>query len=309
MNAREIVGLLLEADLSAGDRTGVYIFGPGLPPEGFASVGVDEAIKHLRQTGGIPKETPDDVRMVDHLVDKGYSFLIKHHPGNIEIISRRLPVQTTPEGADKAAVFLGLEHHENVAYRKHTTDSPAQLPVDKVLYGAKSLEQPQAQGQPSPKQKKAPRKKVEDFTPLNAPVTLGITFDMGSKQGVIVREVHPGGPAALAGLQAGDTIVQSGEFVSHGGQQIGPFHVYNQKHLAYVLRNADPKYAVPFKIIRGDRAVWLPMQPTVKKEPQPPQTRAEVQPEAQPPAQDFQPNDPTPTRETGWLPPNTSSLT
>lgn len=305
MNAREIVGLLLEADMSAGDRSGVYIFGPGLPADGYVAKSVDEAIVHLRKTNIIPKDTPDDVRMVDRLVDSGYSFLIKHHPGNIEVISKNVPVQTTPEGADKATSFLGLDQHEAVAYRKHTTDSPTQLNVDQVLYGAKSLEQPQ--GAQKPATKKPKKKKVEDFTPINAPVTLGITFDMGSKKGVIVREVHPGGPAAQSGLQAGDTIIQTGEFVSGDGQQVGPFHVYNQKHLAYVLRTADPKYAIPFKVIRGDRALWLPMQPQQKQAPEAPPAQPTPQP-AQPP-QNFQPNDPEPTRETGNLPNNVSSLT
>lgn len=305
MNAREIVGLLLEADISAGDRTGVYIFGPGLPTDGYAAKGIDDAVVHLRKTGAIPKDTPDDVRMVDHLVDRGYSFLIKHHPGNVEVISKSVPVQTTPEAADKAANFLGLQHHEAVAYRKHTTDSPTQLPVDGVLYGAKSMEQPQ--GAQKPQVKKAQRKKVEDFTPLDAPVTLGITYDMGSSKGILVREVHPGGPAAQAGLQAADTIIQSGEFISKDGQQMGPFHVYNAKHLAYVLRNADPKYAVPFRVIRGDRGLWLPMQPQAKQQAQAPQQAQPAQPQSQTPA--TPPNDPEPALETGNLPPNVSSLT
>lgn len=304
MNAREIAGLLLEVDMSAGDRTGVYVFGPGLPPDGYGAKDVNDAIEHLRKVGGIPENTPDDVRLVDQLVDRDFSFLIKHHPGNIEVISKGVPVQTTPEGADKAANFLGLTNHEAVAYRKHTTDSPTQLEADRVLYGAKSLEQ---QNQPA-KQKKAPRKKTEDFTPINAPVTLGITFDMGSRKGVIVREVHPGGPAAQAGLQAGDTIIQSGEFVSNDGQQVGPFHVYNQKHLAYVLRTADPNYAIPFKVIRGDRGLWLPMQPQQKQQPANKQV-----PPSQRPVQVVQrtvaPNTPDPARETGNQPPNVSSLT
>jgi len=360
MNAREIVNLLLEADeMSAGDQTGVYIFGPGLPSDGYVAKSVDQAIIHLRHFKIIPKGTPDDVRMLDALVDKGYTFLIKHHPGNVEVIGRSVPVRTTPEGAEKAEKMLGLEKHDAVAYRKHTTDSPKRLHVDRVLYGSKDAErEEQAQEQTAKEQRSVPTQQLgkidpeeEGFNapahgvgysereamPLNAPVNVGFQYDMNSEQGIQVMEVIPNGPAAQAGLRAGDIIIQTGKFApADGGEPIGPFYVYNTNHLSYVLRKADPKYPISFRVHRGDKDMWIPIKP----EPKPKQTQqqgpemtipaAEVQAASAKPGQrpklnlqgrlakmmaqpskphPLIPNAKTPARETGNQGANVSSLT
>ena len=321
MNVREIVNRLLEADLtSAGDATGVYIFGPGLPSVGFAAKDVNQVILHLRRSGIIPKETNDDVRMLDALVDKGYVFMIKHAPGDVEVIGSRLPVATTPEGAEQAEKLLGLGQHEAVAYRKHTTDGAQRLPVDRVLYGSKDMEQAEQE-----RKKQGPVARVQgkraaparnavkggESAPLNAPVSVGFQYALNSQQGIQVMEVIPGGPAAQAGLQAGDTIVQTGKFAPEGGgEPVGPFYVYNTNHLAYVLRRADPRYPISFRVHRGDQDLWIPIKPELK---------APVQPGTAPPrgrmakltgtAPLTQPNAPTPARETGNQPANISSIT
>jgi len=359
MNAREIVNLLLEADeMSAGDRTGVYVFGPMLPPQGFVAKSVDQVISQFRFLKIIPKGTPDDVRMLDALVDKGYTFLIKHHPGNVEVIGRNVPVTTTPEAADRASQFLGLEKHDAVAHRKHTTDSPKKLDVDRVLYGSKDAEQAAKAKEQTAKERRSvhtqhfgaldPKKagfdapahgvgySEREAMPLNAPVNVGFQYDMNSEQGIQVMEVIPNGPAAQAGLQAGDIIIQTGKFApADGGEPIGPFYVYNTNHLSYVLRKADPKYPISFRVHRGDKDMWIPIKP----EPKPKQTQqqgpemtipaAEVQAAAKPgqrPKLNLQgklakmmaqpskphpliPNAKTPARETGNQGANVSSLT
>lgn len=330
MNAFEIVSLLLEAEMSAADRTGVYVFGPRLPKDGHVARDMNQALIHLRHMKVIPPDVAEGANMVDALVREGYTFIIKHHPGNIEVIGERVPVRTTPEGVEKATKFLGLEKHDAVAYRKYTTGSPASLDVAQVLYG----EKPPKEGTGT--QKRWQPDKPEDmsgfpetgkgysgdFMPIDAPISLGFTFDRGSKEGVIIKEVHPGGPAAQAGLKAGDVIVQTGEFVSTEGEPLGPFYVYNQKHLEYVLRKADPNYPILFRVIRGDQELWLPMQAQSKQQEQnqqqqqgrPVQTsmaRKLFAKEKKPRQRrfNFRPNEPTPTRQTGNAPASVSSLT
>ena len=317
MNACEIVSLLLEADVSGGDRTGVYIFGPKLPKAGFMAKDIEQAVEHFRQIGVIPQGTPNNTAMVDQLVNNGYVFIIKHDPGNVEVIGNRVPVTTTPEGVEQVQMLMGLQPESVVAIRKHTKDSIKTEMFGQVLHGVedvpqaqtKAVVQPRTAAQAQPKTRTQPD---QDFTPITAPVSLGFTFDMGSKEGVIIKEVHPAGPAAQAGLQAGDVIVQTSEFVTHEGETAGPYYVYNQKHLEYVLRKADPQYAIPFRIVRGDREVWLPILPEQK---QPKQARVQPPPERvkSPPAQSAVartvPNEPSPARQTGNQPPNVSSLT
>ena len=355
MNAREIVSLLLEADdPSAGDRTGVYIFGPGLPKEGYNAADLPQAFGDLEQTGVLPKGSADDPNTLNQLVQLGYTFFLKKHPGSVEVIGR-VPAKTTPDGQERAMQYLGLHKENPVQYRKTPTGNSTQMNVEKALFGSNELEKQSVEkervakekrsiptqhlGKIDPKEENFPNPPTGvgyggDMMPINAPVEVGFTFDLDSKEGVIIKEVHPGGPAAQAGLQAGDVIVQSGKFATPDGEPIGPFYVYNQKHLEYVLRKASPQYPIPFRVIRGDAEHWLPIQPRVKQDKQAPAQQAQMpqpqQAQAKKPVQqnmakklfagqkpagprqrklNLRPNEPSPARETGNPPANVSSIT
>lgn len=349
MNALDLVALLLEADQpSAGDKTGVYIFGPGLP-KGHIAKSVDAAIVHLRHFKIIPQGAPDDVKMLDALIDKGYVFIIKHHPGNVEVIGKKVPVRVSSEVADQAEQFLGLEQHDAVAYRKHTTDSPKRMLVDYVLHGSKEMEQAEKQKQQAAKEKRTvPTRQLGDidpqeqgwkepptgqgyegeFMPSDAPVEIGLVYK-DTEKGLRVMEVIPGGPAAQAGMQAGDFIVQVREFVPTGSdEKIGPYYVYNKRDMDWVLRKADPQHAIPFRWYRGDQEMTWPIKPEPKKE-QAAGQGAQVHIPGEEVRRYFQrpkvkrqgpyqrtftrklmkPNEPTPARETGNERPNVSSVT
>lgn len=334
MNAREIVSLLLEAeDMSAGDRTGVYIFGPGLPPDGYGAKDLPEAFDDFERSNFLAKGAKDKPDTMQQLVNTGYSFFFKRHPGSVEVISRQIPVRTTTEGKEQVMQFLGLQKEDPVQYRTQPTGNVVAKNVEQVLFGSKQAEKEAEKGEPKWKQDQQAKADLSefpatgqgysgDFMPVEAPVSLGFTFDLDSKEGIIVKEVHPGGPAAQAGLQAGDVIVQTGEFVSRDGEDLGPFYVYNQKHLEYVLRKLDPTYPITFRVIRGDRELWLPMQAQQKQQQQPQQqqqaratqtsmARKLFAKEKRPRQRrlNFKPNEVNPTRQTGNAPANVSSLT
>ena len=338
MNACEIVSLLLEADVSGGDRTGVYIFGPRLPQNGHVSRDMPQALIHLRHLKVIPPDLRDSTTMIDKLVSEGYTFVIKHDPGNIEVIGKRAPIPITAEGRERLMAHMGLDQDSTVAYKKYTLVGATQKSVNELFYDIKDTPKPEGQRaegpKPTAKEQAVATREQEvqtamadfpktgkgysgDFIPVNAPVSLGFTFDMDSKEGVIIKEVHPGGPAAQAGLQAGDVIVQTGEFVSREGEDLGPFYVHNQKHLEYVLRKLDPTHMIVFRVIRGDKEVWLPMQAQQKQAEQQQQarqtsmTRKLFANEKRPRQRrlNFKPNEPSPARQTGNQPPNVSSLT
>ena len=280
MNAHEIVNLLLEADNpSAGDSSGVYIFGPHLHPEGHVAKSVEQAVIHLRHFGLIPKGTPNTVHMLDQLVDRGYTFIIKHHAGNVEVIGQNVPVRTTPEGMEKAIQLLGLEKHDKVAYRKYATGTVTQMNVEQVFQGSKELEQGQKASAeqapddpaavPKQQQQPAPDPEVGDFQLLDAPLQIGVTFDRQSRDGIQVVEVHPSGPAAQAGIQAGDVITGTGEFVTNQSRIVGPYTTRNPKELEIVLGMASPQYPLPFRVQRGGQERWFPVQPKPSEKVQP----------------------------------------
>lgn len=366
MNAFEIVDLLLEADQY---NSGVYIFGPEMPVEGYAASSVEKAIENFRRYGLIDPQTRDDVGLMDQLVGAGYTFFFKKHPGDVEVVGK-VPVRTTPEGQEQASQYLGLERHNTVQYRSSTTGNSQQMDVDYVLYGSKELEQQRKEKEQQRKEKrsvhtkelglvdpeeegfKAPPtgvgyKEREDMLPLDAPLQVGFTFDHQKKDGIHVVEVHPSGPAAQAGVQAGDVILQAGKYARKDGKPPKAYMLDQPLHLEYVLRTADPRYAIPFRVVRGDAEHWLPILATERPqrqsgtripaaevqayaagatEPKPKRARAYPAPKRakqmilglrQPktgPTQrrlplKYPPNEPSPARETGNPPANVSSLT
>lgn len=282
MNAHEIVNLLLEADNpSAGDSSGVYIFGPHLPVTGMVKQSVEQAVAQLRQIGVIPQDAKNTVHMLDQLVDQGYTFIIKHHAGNVEVIGQNIPVRTTSEGMEEAVQLLGLEKHDKVAYRKYATGTVTQMNVEQVFQSSKELEQGQQANAapeqapdnpaavPKQQQQPAPDPEVGDFQLLNAPLQIGVTFDRQSRDGIQVVEVHPSGPAAQAGIQAGDVITGTGEFVTNQSRIVGPYTTKNPKELEIVLGMASPQYPLPFRVQRGGQERWFPVQPKPSEKPTP----------------------------------------
>lgn len=357
MNAHEIVNLLLEADqpeaeTSAGDRTGVYVFGPYLPDEGYSTPSIETAIEEFRRYEIIGKNVKDSAMMLNNLVAMGYTFLLKKEPGQVEVIGN-VPVRTTPDGAERAKQYLGLEDDQIVQYRSRPDGTSKQIDVKYVLTGSKELAdqrkeertvQTQQMGAIDPEKEKFKGPKhvlgysdTAEMMPLDAPAEIGVTIDMSQKDGIHVREVHPSGPAAQAGVQAGDVIVQAGKFARRDQKEPKAYALHAPNHLEYVMRIADLNYPVPFRVIRGDAEHWIPVQPVLRKQtsrkagtdlhisgdeaqasqapPQSPQAKQMVLGLRQPRKKDTQrrlplkPNQPTPARETGNPSANVSSLT
>lgn len=325
MNAREIVDLLLENDANAGERTGVYIFGPDLPREGYNAADLPQAFADFEQTEVIPKGSGSRSGLMDQLVRAGYTFFIKKAPGDIEVIGK-IPAHTTPEGQERAAQFLGLDRHHSVQYRLTPTGTSKQMNVDAVLFGSKAMEKPK----PGAPKKPAEQPGLPDVNtgyadrgeimPLNAPLDLGITIDLDSKEGVIIREVHPGGPAAQAGIEAGAVIISTGKFAKADGSEPQSYWVQTPKHLEFVLRTADSQYPIPFRIVQGDGDEYVPIMPRQKKQSAPDtEERAVGRGATRDAAADDlvakvrtkkqQPNAVAPTHQTGHAPANVSTLT
>lgn len=114
------------------DVTGVYVFGPHLPPHGYCTPSVETAIEEFRRFGLISPQTHDYAEMLNELVGMGYTFFHKKASGNIEVVGK-IPPQTTVEGQQRAAKYLGLEKHERVQYRSTPTATPTQTTVELVL--------------------------------------------------------------------------------------------------------------------------------------------------------------------------------
>jgi hypothetical protein len=114
------------------DTTGVYVFGPMLPAEGYAVPSVEQAIENFRRYGLIDPQTHDRAGLLDQLVRAGYTLFIKNQQGDVEVFGK-VPIRTTPEGRDDAMEYLGLETHESVQHRSTPTARPVLTQVGHVL--------------------------------------------------------------------------------------------------------------------------------------------------------------------------------
>lgn len=77
-------------------------------------------------------EIKDSDTMLDELAKAGYTFSVKKHSGNVEVIGK-VPIPTTPKGRDEAMKYLGLEMDESVQYRSTPTARPVRMNVGHVL--------------------------------------------------------------------------------------------------------------------------------------------------------------------------------
>ena len=316
------MNVLLEADqVSPASRTGVYIFGPKLPNGGFAAKDLEVGMQQLEKAGFLPKGTlakHSAIDVMNSLIRYGYTFVSKVDGKDVEVIGK-IPIQVPAEEKDSASQFLGLDQKTTIAYKAHPTDNKRMLNADQVLFGAK-IEQEGEPGDPdedlgTPKATRPP-----------LPLTLGLgKFNWNDGDGLFIENLEPGGSAALAGIQVGDKIVGVESFKDRQGKTRPGYMIHNGNNLYNILKAAAPDQQMTFNVQRGDRYYDFPMKPRVFTPPGE-QTPAQPEPEMQPPPRPraqrrrqafdrarqtarVEPNEPTPSRETGNVKPNVSALT
>jgi hypothetical protein len=339
MNANAIVNLLLEADAASGFSPNdkfVYIFGPGLPNGGYCAKDLPQAFEQFEKTGFIPAGAGTHGDLLQQLNAAGFTFIFKKGPGDIEVIGH-VPIETTPEQQKRVTQLLNLEKHERVQHRDTPTSAPKELDVNYILYGKetpKATDQPagaeehepvqpwekstmdQLAAQPAKAEKPEYGEPMAGFHPV--PLTIGISFDRTVQDGLYVVETPPGGPAALAGIQAGDKIVGVLPFMAMDGKRPG-YHIHTLEHLHNILNVIKPEQALTFVVHRGDKPLHIPLKPRpVQALVQAPATVAQAtgQPPTPPRAERrrqwrerWQPNEAPPVRQSGNQPPNPSTLT
>ena len=317
MNARSLVNLMLEADqMSASNRTGVYIFGQGMPPGGFHAVDLLDAFAKMEKTGFLRKGASKERGVVDWLVSTGHTFLIKVDPQNIEVIGP-VPVNLTPEEQENVEYFLGMGAHDRVMHKASQFDAGKPLDVAAVLRSSKQKEQAQdTEKEPSKSARSAELAQLAKG--LKAPpaakkkpipkVMIGIKINDNNPDIFCAEEPAAGTPAARAGFKKGDMIVGVGRFTDEEGNARGPYH-FDEKtgveDFYRVLCLAGTETVLPFQVWRGDVKTTIMVQPVAKPVRVAPAAAGQA-PAAKPA---MQPNAPEPTRQTGNQPANVSSLT
>lgn len=212
-----------------------YLFGPACP-DGIVFENVKAVLDYLKQKL--------DLQTLDQALDANYAIVQRTASNKIIATSRKLPIQVTDDGAEKAAPALGLNRPDVLIYhmtsgddRKGTLARP-----EEIFFRPKAGESAQ--------------KEAEDQKPR---FTLDFTYSKKhSTKGVSVYAAHDGGPLALAGIGGGDVIVAARYSRQNQSQDV---RIDNPDQLAYVLREMDDGTSIVLTVRRAASYLKFPVKP------------------------------------------------
>jgi hypothetical protein len=341
VTAREIVDVMLE---TGGDFSGVWLFGQNLKREGMYYRDLNAMVRSLNQYGW--NLGNDYQQAIDKLIQTGYA-IIHRTPTDAIVYAKKLPIVTEPTQAELARHLLGMEEDGRVIYRRGIGDrSNTMVDFDSVFVGDKNKPGSVVQSGTGPVtykdikgQKQIADPDKENFKPTEPPKVastsggltpthnfrLGATIDNNyehqivnpEERGAAIAAVFPGGPAALAHLEAGDVIQRMiYQSASEGIQKT--VRIVGYDSMADALTDANPDYPIEVGFVRGGNwdevlimksssppgTVHIPASELNKPRTESLQRRAKFVIRRK-----FQPNAPEPVSKTGNQPVNVSALT
>jgi PDZ domain len=301
MRAPLIAAILLEE----APRGATVAFGYGVPPQGYFANSLREAV-HVFQTANlIPGRMPVQ-DAVNYLINKyDVAFVIQKEPGDVQILSRSLPLALSKEGMETIGEAFAVAQEGHVAWSRSPDVRAQQVPVAAAFHTeTERAKKEHETDRHEQAQAIATRYYAEAQAPAAA-VKLGFDMDAARQNGIYVAAVDPNSPASRAGLTAGDTIYQIGPYYSKAQRDYrGPFRLQTPRHLEQVLAELNPDVPVPIQVIRGGGSLKLAIVPEAAA---PRQASDQQQTYTNP--KTVPGRAPTPASQTGNQPPNVSSLT
>ena len=256
--AEYIVARLLEATPSGTTLR----FGPGDDPYGEEFFTFKDALEGSTEA---------------EMMQKGYSFVTQKNPGDIGVYSLKPKIGTMERGTELIAQTFGIDPETKVNFSSESgapgkpiplkdvlrerpmlnkTGAPEperQNPVKAVGVASQPADQPQDMLQPDPEREAYVQSLQGKPAIRNAPLDFGMEVDITTYSrgggGALVSHVIPGGPAAQAGLRAGDRITKVSFETSAGSW--GPYAVRNLDDFKRLRSFMEPNYNVGIKYIRG----------------------------------------------------------
>ena len=306
VTARQIVSLLLEKGEAAhpGGASGVWIFGPGIPADGYAYGSLGHLLLSFQRLGRT--RTPG-AQALNHLIQTDHTIIHKKSPRDIVVYSRILPRPMPEQAMNVVGAYLALPGDVPMVHKAHWDDAgEKRVTASQIFY-------PQKQTEPKAQMESASAGSV------GGAGSLGFTYDAvyernavtEEEKGCLVAAAHPGGPVAQSGIQAGD-VIQAITCTEKGGQQ-QEFRIRGHEALARALALADAAQPVLFYVRRGHEHLNVVVEVKAAAVPAQPQAGARQRPTTRRllPAKGVpaQPNEPLPAAQTGIEPPNVSTLT
>lgn len=269
--AEYIVAHLLEA--SAKGTT--LRFGPGDDPYGEEFFSFEDALEGRQEA---------------EMMQQGYSFITQKNPGDVGVYSLKPQIPTMERGTELVAQTFGIDPETKVNFANHSGAPGKPIPLKDVLrerpmhkktgepepefqrqnpvkaagVAAQPADEPQDMLQPDPEREKYVQSLQGTPAIHNAPLDFGMEVDNTWRRGgVLVSHVIPGGPAAQAGLQAGDRITKVDFETSRG--YWGPYAVKTLDDFKRLRSLMEPGYNVGLKYVRGGHEYPTGILPTQLK--------------------------------------------
>jgi hypothetical protein len=209
------------------------------------------------------------------MIGRGYAFMTQKNPGDIGVYGTQPQISTLEKGLGLVAQTFGIQPETLVNFSqlpgapgkpiplkdilrerpiektKRTPERKSAVKADKAVAQPAAEPEPEAVLDPSdPEREKYVQSLQGKPVVQNVPLSFGMEVDLTYRQvGVLVSHIIPGGPAALAGLEAGDRITKLQFETSEGSW--GPYAVKTLAEFKRLRSFMQPNYTVGVWYIRG----------------------------------------------------------
>lgn len=300
---------LIEGILQEG-RRGVLVFGSGLSPDGTFAADIEDFVRKSQQAGRFTGAAPE--RVFEETLKNGYVYVSSPDGDDVVVWADKLPVKLRPSAIKSLEGTFDVDKQSTVTYRRGPNDNGQVRTLESVFHPEKFKEAEKTAGAGAGSGKPYFGFKMEN---------------VGDRQGVRVTDVVAGGPAARAGIKAGD-IISSALFRPKGvsGGSTKEYRMVETAGVRWVAKNVSPGDTVRFGVNRGSG--WVKLSLVVGSAPESMEesrreTVAEIarrtgkRPEvvcrmldlAGMDAPDYESQPPEPSSKTGWTKPNVTAIT
>jgi hypothetical protein len=103
-----------ESDALPKDTSGVWAFGPGLPPDGTAFGSLTDMLGKFRRYGFTQDRGEDKI---DELLNKGFIIIEKNNSGETQVFANRLSLKVKASAVKQVMAYLGVDEHTPIVHK------------------------------------------------------------------------------------------------------------------------------------------------------------------------------------------------